>query len=477
MPRVPKDDPEYAGKIGNYLNAVLPTYGLNFADWWRERLVPEMDRNLKYLESKIDIWEEIPLMEWATILEDAMDIHDRHWKIHWMLNFAQLSATLNLRAVVEEVRGEVDEELLGRLQNSAADRNWDSLELLWTMKEEAKKSDVLTAAFAKDTGGEILEALGSTPEGQQFLDERVTAWQREFGWHAVWSHEFIFPSRFEEAAPILDVLRGYIESDYDYPSAVKELADDIAAASKELLDGLEGEALEKMTAAGDINLKMAPLTPDHHFYIDQGTNAHLRVVLISIGRKLVQEGALDEPDDVIFLTYNELRYLLGDLENFDARSIVKTRRAERAKSEMIKPRDWIGTATKSQLEFPYLSLWGFPERLYREQEEGATVTGIAASPGVIEGTAKVVLSVDEFDQVKPGDILVCQMTNPAWTPLFSVISGIVTDAGGTVAHPAVMAREFSIPAVVGCSIATAEIKTGDRIRVNGSAGTVEVLAG
>ena len=477
VPRVPKVDPGYAGKIGNYLNAVLPTYGLNFADWWRERLVPEMERNLKYLESKIDIWEEIPLMEWATILEDAIDIHDRHWKIHWMLNFAQLSATLNLRAVVEEVRGEVDDELLGRLQNSAADRNWDSLELLWTMKEEVKKSDVLTAAFAKDTGGEILEALGSTPEGQNFLDERVTAWQREFGWHAVWSHEFIFPSRFEEAAPILDVLRGYIESDYDYPSAVKELADDIAAASKELLDGLEGEALEKMTAAGDINLKMAPLTPDHHFYIDQGTNAHLRVVLISIGRKLVQEGALDEPDDVIFLTYNELRYLLGDLENFDARSIVKTRRAERAESEMIKPRDWIGTATESQLEFPYLGLWGFPERLYREQEEGVAVTGIAASPGVIEGTAKVVLSVDEFDRVKPGDILVCQMTNPAWTPLFSVISGIVTDAGGTVAHPAVMAREFSIPAVVGCSIATAEIKTGDRIRVNGSAGTVEILAG
>ncbi len=477
VPRVPKVDPGYADKIGNYLNAVLPTYGLNFADWWRERLVPEMERNLKYLESKIDIWEEIPLMEWATILEDAIDIHDRHWKIHWMLNFAQLSATLNLRAVVEEVRGEVDDELLGRLQNSAADRNWDSLELLWTMKEEVKKSDVLTAAFAKDTGGEILEALGSTPEGQNFLDERVTAWQREFGWHAVWSHEFIFPSRFEEAAPILDVLRGYIESDYDYPSAVKELADDIAAASKELLDGLEGEALEKMTAAGDINLKMAPLTPDHHFYIDQGTNAHLRLVLISIGRKLVQEGALDEPDDVIFLTYNELRYLLGDLENFDARSIVKTRRAERAESEMIKPRDWIGTATESQLEFPYLGLWGFPERLYREQEEGVAVTGIAASPGVIEGTAKVVLSVDEFDRVKPGDILVCQMTNPAWTPLFSVISGIVTDAGGTVAHPAVMAREFSIPAVVGCSIATAEIKTGDRIRVNGSAGTVEILAG
>ena len=476
-PRVPSTDPEYASKIGNYLNAVLPTYGQNFADWWKDRLVPEMDRNLKYLESKIDRWEEIPLMEWATILEDAMDIHDRHWKIHWMLNFAQLSATLNLAAVTEEVRGDVDEALLGRLQNSAADRNWDSLELLWKLKEEAKNSEVLSAAFEQNTGAEILEALQGTPEGQKFLDEGVQAWQREFGWHAVWSHEFIFPSRFEEAGPVLDVLKGYIEADYDYPSAVKELADDIEAAAAELLDGLEGEDLEKLKAASDINLKMAPLTPDHHFYIDQGTNAHVRVVLISIGKKLVQEGVLDEPDDVVFLTYNELRYLLGDLENYDARSIVAERRAQRAEQEAIKPRDWIGTATESQLEFPYLGLWGFPDKLYIDQEDEKVVTGIAASPGVIEGTAKVVLSVDEFDQVSPGDILVCQMTNPAWTPLFSLISGIVTDAGGTVSHPAVMAREFGIPAVIGCSVATVRIETGDQIRVNGSAGTVEVLGG
>ena len=65
-------------------NAVLPTYGAHFADWWSNRLVPEMIRNFEYLEEKIERWEEIPLMEWATVLEDAIDIHDRHWKIHWM---------------------------------------------------------------------------------------------------------------------------------------------------------------------------------------------------------------------------------------------------------------------------------------------------------------------------------------------------------------------------------------------------------
>jgi pyruvate,water dikinase len=467
-------DPEYATRIGAYLGAVLPTYGLNFATWWRERLVPEMRRNLDYLESKIFKADEIPLMEWAVILEDAIDIHDRHWKIHWMLNFAQLSATLNLQAVMQEVHGKVDQTLLGRLQNSAADRNWDALEKLWKIKETAKKNKALLEAFKK-TGMEIHAELMKTADGKKLLAD-VTSYQKEFGWHAVWSHEFIFPSRYEEAGPVLDVIKGYIESDYNYPKAVKDLADDIKAASAEMLKGLKGEALEKMTAANDINLKMAPLTPDHHFYIDQGTNQHVRVVLISIGKKLVKEGVLDQPDDVIFLKYNELRYLLGDLKGYDARSIVKKRREERKAAYKLRPADFIGTATESQLAFPYLNLWGFPEKLTRAKAEKGQVTGLAASPGVIEGIAKVVMSIDEFDQVNPGDIMVCQMTNPAWTPLFAVIAGIVTDAGGVVSHPAVMAREFGIPAVIGTSVATLKIKTGDRIRVDGGKGLVEILS-
>jgi pyruvate,water dikinase len=450
---------------------------LNFADWWEDRLVPEMRRNFDYLEERIDRWEEIPLMEWATILEDALDIHDRHWKIHWMLNFAQLSGTLNLQAVMEEVRGEADPVLLGRLQNSAKDRNWDSIEALWKMKEEIKTDPELTEIFAKETGTEVLAALESSERGTTFINEKLRPYQREFGWHAVWSHEFIFPSRFEKAEPVLEVIKGYIETDYDYPSTVQHLADDIAAASEELLEGLEGEALEKMKAANDINLKMAPLTPDHHFYIDQGSNAHVRVVLVCIGRHLVKMGVIDEADDVIFLRYNELRYLLGDTEGFDARSIITRRKNERQAAYAVRPVDWIGTATESQLEFPYLSLWGFPDRLYMEQPEAEDqVAGIAASPGVYQGTAKVVLSVDEFDLVNKGDVLVCQMTNPAWVTLFTKISGLVTDAGGTVSHPAVLAREFGIPAVIGSSVATQKIKTGDVVRVNGSTGIVEILA-
>ena len=472
MPR----DAAFGAQMGKYLDTVLPVYGEHFADWWRDRLVPEMQRNFEYLEARLDEADGMSLPELATLLEDAIDIHDRHWKIHWMLNFAQLSATLNLRAVMEKVRGGVDEELLGRLQNSASDRNWDSIEALWRMKNEVRDDPELRAAFGAGDAKAIAAALRGSDRGRRFIDERVTPYQREFGWHAVWSHEFIFPTVREEMEPMLELVRGYLDTDYDYPSAIDAMRRDIEAASTEILDGLEGEALEEMRAANAINLRMAPLTPDHHFYIDQGANAHVRLVLIAIGRKLVEDGRLDRPDDVLFLRYNELRMLIGDPAALDARGIVAQRRAERDAAKQVKPRNWVGTATPSQLAFPYLVNWGYPERFYQEASaDTTTVKGIAGSPGVAEGIARVVMTVDEFDAVSDGDILVCQMTNPAWVVLFTKIAALVTDTGGTTSHPAVLSREFGIPAVIGTSTATHTIRTGDRIRVDGSNGVVEIL--
>ena len=93
----------------------------------------------------------------------------------------------------------------------------------------------------------------------------------------------------------------------------------------------------------------------------------------------------------------------------------------------------------------------------------------------MEGPARVVDSPAEFDSVQAGDVLVCKMTNPAWVIVFTKIVGLVTDSGGVVSHPAILSREFGIPAVVGTSIGTQRIATGDRIRVDGTAGTVEVL--
>ena len=474
--RVPRDA-AYATQMGAYLDTVLPVYGEHFADWWRDRLVPEMQRNFAYLEERLEAADGMSVAETATLLEDAIDIHDRHWKIHWMLNFAQLSATLQLRAVMETTRGSVDEELLGRLQNSAADRNWDSIESLWRMKNEVRDDPELRAAFESEDTHAIRAALEASKRGRRFIVERVEPHQREFGWHAVWSHEFIFPTVREQMEPVLELVRGYLTSDYDFPTAIAAMRRDIEAASAEILEGLDGTALEEMRAANAVNLRMAPLTPDHHFYIDQGANAHVRFVLLAVGRKLVEAGRLDQPDDVLFLRYNELRALIGSADALDARAIVATRRAERDAARTVEPRDWVGTVTSSQLAFPYLVNWGYPERFHRQESgDDRVISGIAGSPGTIEGTARVVMTVDEFDGVRDGDILVCQMTNPAWVVLFTKIAGLVTDTGGTTSHPAVLAREFGIPAVIGTSVATKRIATGDRLRVDGTTGRVDILA-
>ncbi|MEU8527401.1 PEP/pyruvate-binding domain-containing protein [Streptomyces sp. NPDC048629] len=104
-----------------------------------------------------------------------------------------------------------------------------------------------------------------------------------------------------------------------------------------------------------------------------------------------------------------------------------------------------------------------------------TVSGSPASGGVVEGVARVVATVEEGESLRPGEILVTTVTNIGWTPLFTRISAIVTDVGANLSHASIVARELGIPAVVGCGNATTRIRTGQRIRVDGGRGTVEVL--
>jgi pyruvate,water dikinase len=105
----------------------------------------------------------------------------------------------------------------------------------------------------------------------------------------------------------------------------------------------------------------------------------------------------------------------------------------------------------------------------------APVRGYAASPGVVEGTARVLLSVNEIGQVRDGEILVCPVTAPSWGPVFGKIRAAVSDIGGTMSHAAIVAREYGMPAVVGTGTATKRIRTGQRVRVDGDRGVVTIL--
>jgi pyruvate,water dikinase len=106
------------------------------------------------------------------------------------------------------------------------------------------------------------------------------------------------------------------------------------------------------------------------------------------------------------------------------------------------------------------------------QAAGRTIQGIGASPGRVTGRARVIHGPEEFDRMKPGDILVATITTPAWTPLFAMAAGIVTDVGGPLSHSSIVAREYGVPAVLGTGVATHRIQTGQLIAVDGDGGVV-----
>jgi pyruvate,water dikinase len=110
-----------------------------------------------------------------------------------------------------------------------------------------------------------------------------------------------------------------------------------------------------------------------------------------------------------------------------------------------------------------------------DTDAGREIRGFAASNGIAEGTARVVKSVEEIGRLQNGDILVCQITNPTWAPIFQKIAGAVSDIGGSMSHAAIVAREFGLPAVVGTGSATSRIRDGQRIRVDGARGIVTLL--
>jgi pyruvate,water dikinase len=177
-----------------------------------------------------------------------------------------------------------------------------------------------------------------------------------------------------------------------------------------------------------------------------------------VGAHLVQRGALDSADDVFFLTSPELDHL----SEVDLRARVAYRKSRRNHYLTLDlPQRWEGTPTPLPMAEPGT-----------ESRAVEPLTGIGVSSGVVEGRALVVADAAEPGQIADGDILVCHTTDPSWASLMFAVSGCVIDVGSAMSHGAIVAREIGIPCVVNTRRGTSVIHTGDRIVVDGSAGTV-----
>ncbi|MGE6755458.1 phosphoenolpyruvate synthase [Rossellomorea sp. NPDC071047] len=183
--------------------------------------------------------------------------------------------------------------------------------------------------------------------------------------------------------------------------------------------------------------------------------------LLKEGEQLVQKNILHEKEDIFYLKFEELREVVRTHE-LEA-DLIHERKDEYTLYEKLTPPRLI-TSEGEIITGEYK----------RENLPAGAIVGLAVSSGVIEGRARVIVNMEEAD-LQDGDILITTFTDPSWTPLFVSIKGLVTEVGGLMTHGAVIAREYGLPAVVGVENATKRIKDGQRIRVNGTEGYIELL--
>lgn len=175
------------------------------------------------------------------------------------------------------------------------------------------------------------------------------------------------------------------------------------------------------------------------------------------GAELVATGSIDAADDVLHLTIAEATApAVGDV-----RALVASRREQHAHHRTVRPPDkWTGDAAAEPIE-------GHAER--RD-----VLGGVAGSPGRVEGLARVISDPAVDEPPAPGEILVCAMTDPSWTLMFVMAAGLVIDIGGTASHGAIIARELGVPCVINTETGTVDIRTGDRLVVDGDEGVVHI---
>ncbi len=263
--------------------------------------------------------------------------------------------------------------------------------------------------------------------------------------------------------------------------------DRLAAGYRDLLDEDVRPAFDDLLA---LSRTVFPYVEEHKFFCDYWFLTRWWNKIREFGALLAQHGFLTDTEDVFQLSRYEVASALDELTLTWATGgealgpkhwppIVARRKELLKRLAEWTPPPALGVTPEAVTDPMTIMLWGVTtERVQewaRQQDGGTELTGAAASPGQVEGVARVVRSTQELSEVRDGEILVCGATSPAWAPIFSKISATVTDVGGVMSHAAIVCREYALPAVVGTGRATSQIRTGQMIRVDGSTGVVTLL--
>jgi pyruvate,water dikinase len=450
------------------LAPVLPRIGELRETEWLPAMLPGLER-----ARSLDYGALTDATLLATFAELRRDLVAR-WHTHGRIVFSYITAS-ELDDFYQEHLAPDDPTEPFLLLHGFPTRSFDAQVGLWRLSRMVRASPALTRLVTDTPPGELPARLAITSEGRTFR-AALAAYLDEFGWRRDGMLELSEPTWRDDPRGALGAIQGYLAVDDDSGPEERLRA---AASLREQLHARARARLAPHPELGarfdELYARARPYTlidEDHNFYIDQMGNAVMRLPVLEIGRRLAARGALAAPDDVFMLFTDELPHGLGGV---DLRGRVTERQDQLAHWATIAPPLTLGDSPEDGPIDPFLAACikvdGTPPLA---ESTAALLRGTPAAPGVARGRARVARSLEEAWAVEPGEVLVCEMTLPPWTPVFSVACAVVADTGGILSHCAIVAREYGIPCVVGTVTGTAVITTGQELTVDGGTGTVRI---
>lgn len=347
----------------------------------------------------------------------------------------------------------------------------------WVSARPELKAHLLGTA-SNDLAAQLLStSLPPTPPLPDWpeFQARFQTHLRAYG-HIIYDLDFAKPLPLDDPTPMLETVKMYLREAGVNPHERQRAAEEKRMQSAEVmlnrLKGLRRWAFRKTLG---IAQTMAAVREDALADIGLGYPL-LRQMLRELGRRSVQAGVITQPEDIFWLKVDEIQDVVANLpqaQNLweDMAERVTQRKDTHAALKHVTPPPTLP---------PKKKYMGFDMEAFtpaaEESQSGGILKGIAASAGCVTAPACVLCGPQDFDQMRPGDVLVAATTTPAWTPLFAMATAIVTDIGGPLSHGSIVAREYGIPAVMGTGVATRRIRSGQVIIVDGSAGTVTLSA-
>lgn len=416
--------------------------------------------------------------------EDVLAMHRRMWELHFYLMYATYTIYTLFEGLCRELLGIDDTSTLWhRLMQGFDNDLFEADRKLWELRLLAEELG-LTEVFLSSPADQLLPQLRGSARGRQWA-EALAAYLDIYGWRMPRMMEFNCPSWREDPTPVIRHIQQFLAPgvSFDLDRKRPALVEDRQRAEAEVLARVPPEQREWFSKLMAVAQKAGVFSESHDFHFEHQAHAIFRRALLGYGRRLAAKGCLAAADDPLFLVPDELRKALGAPEYHDLRPVVAARRKEFADySQRLDRPTLIGNLSLEEATahmvraqdsiMMKITIGEFPQV---RPELAADLYGIAGSPGVAEGPARVILDERDVGEVQAGEILVAPITYSGWTPIFPLLKGVVTDRGGSLAHAAVVGREYHIPIVVNTLEATKKIRTGQRLRIDGYQGVVYIL--